>query len=514
MPYQAPGLFSGGEPMGQDRARTEVLAQAFDDAAGGYFQRLKQYEDNIAEAEARIDQMKQYGAGAVVVGILIALLGFTEMESTTVAVLGFLTAVFGGLYAYIQIGNERERIEDNHQKINQNEPDGEVTFVSHIGVPLYLVPYQNQHMIFDGLNTAAQTTVDLASIDGDALIKASDDLKEIDETFREQFDQEGAISPDVITDIDPDLTEHRTLEKPIIEQFDRMTEIARDVEKDEIDVNIHTNNSESKSVKSLTKEGTFLRSNGDLPLVETEISQGECEEIVDRIRGVEQEARSGDLLEQSATLTDRVEEIADSHIQRLQRNRQTVETHFSSYADSADTMMKKYVCEHCYEEHLEEIVDELSLVNEILEEGGSLGRALGDEDLDRGTDEQFTARIERDIRRRIPELDEKLQEGYNSLEDLGKEGGFCKVHQEVDTVAVAQSGTLFGEVWRSLYYEYREPIMDSVKDMEKEAEEVRQNKEQKMIDLTQYEQIKDNLEREYEAVEADYETAKTVENQL
>jgi len=191
-----------------------------------------------------------------------------------------------------------------------------------------------------------------------------------------------------------------------------------------------------------------------------------------------------------------------------------LDDHFASYSDGTETAMQKHVCEECLDDEIDTIVDELSLVSEILEEGGSLGRALGDEDLDKGTDEEFTERIKADIQDRIPEMVPRLKEAYNNLADLGPEGGFCDVHDSVDTVAVEDSGAVFGEVWRSLYYEFREPIIDSVEDMEKDAEEVRQKKEQKMIDLTQYEQIKDDVKREFETVKSEYDAARTVERRL
>ena len=69
-------------------------------------------------------------------------------------------------------------------------------------------------------------------------------------------------------------------------------------------------------------------------------------------------------------------------------------------------------------------------------------------------------------------------------------------------------------MWRSLYYAFRGPIMDSVDDLEQEAEDIRQNKEQKMVDLTQYEQIKDEAEQRYYEVKSDYEAARSIEESL
>jgi len=71
MSYQAPGMLDTEEVVDRKRARTEVLARAFDDAAGGYFNRQKRYEDNISEAEDNRDQMKLVGIGAVVAGFVV-----------------------------------------------------------------------------------------------------------------------------------------------------------------------------------------------------------------------------------------------------------------------------------------------------------------------------------------------------------------------------------------------------------------------------------------------------------
>ena len=47
MSYQSPGMLDGGETVDRERARTEVLARAFDDAAGEYFDRQKRYEGTV-----------------------------------------------------------------------------------------------------------------------------------------------------------------------------------------------------------------------------------------------------------------------------------------------------------------------------------------------------------------------------------------------------------------------------------------------------------------------------------
>lgn len=511
--YRAPGVIDGETNVNSERARTEVLADAFSDASGEYFTRLKQYEDNIADAEDEIERMKKIGAGAVVAGLLLVFAEITLDITVGLILAGILVALGGGAYAYKQITDAQERIEENEANIEENEPDGEVTFVSQIGVPLYLTPYGDKHMIFDGLDTAPQTTIKLANIDGETLLEEGDTLEELHEIFQKYLDDETTVPPEFAEQLSPGATEHRQLERPLTDQIDRMTAVAEDVDRDTIDVNVHANNTKSASVRKLA-QNDLLRSNGHIPLVETRRSRSECEAIVDEIRGVEEEAVSGDLLNQATDQRDRVKEIANTHATRLQENIRTLGEHFGSYGSKTEAAMQKHVCQECLDDRLEDIIDELSLVSEILEDGGSLGRALGDADLDKATDEAFTERIKSDIQERIPEMEEQLKGAYNTLENLGPGGGFCDVHGQVDTVSVADSGPVFGEVWRSLYYEFREPIMNSVEDMEKDAEEVRQNKEQKMIDLTQYEQIKDDVKREFESVKSEYEAAEAVERQL
>jgi hypothetical protein len=511
MAYQSPGLFDSGKEVKDKQARTEVLARAFNDAAGDYFKRFKQYEDNIADAEAEVSKAKKVGAAAVIGGLLVAFFGMDN--NTALLALGVLVALGGSVFAYIKISNAKERIRKNKDNIETNKPDGEVTFVSQIGVPMYLAPYEDKYMIFDGLDTASQTTVDLANIDGDSLVSEGEQLKNVNDVFNKYLTDESTFPPQIAEQLSPGIEQHRQLERPITDQIDKMTDVVADVDRQTIEVNIHANNAKSQSIKKLCKND-LLRSNGDIPLVETRQSLNECEAIVDEIRGVEQQAVSGDVLDRTTIQRDRVKEITDAHIDRLESNSQTVSGHFDSYEDHTETAVAKHVCEDCLDDRIENIIDELSLVNEILEEGGSLGRALGDQDLNKGVDENFTDRIKTDIQERIPEMDEKLKHAYNNLDDLGPNGGYCDVHEQVDTIEIADSGSVFGEVWRSLYYEFREPIMNSVENMEKDAEEVRQNKEQKMIDLTQYEQIKDNVRREYESVKSEHDAAKTIERKL
>ncbi|WP_436908545.1 hypothetical protein [Halosimplex marinum] len=516
MAKRAPGFIADGSPVGEQRARTELLAGAFNEAAGDFFEREVEYEEAIeAAAEDRDDARRQGIAGAVV-GVLICVLGLV-MQNTALLVGGVVVAAAVGWLKYREYQDAVGRIESNRASLEQNSPDGTVSFVSQVAVPAYLVQYGAEHMIFDGLNAAPETRLELALIDGDELISARNDFEEVTAVLEDNLSGEQVLDPDVARKISPGIEDHKRLEKPITDQIDRMTEIARDVQTESIPVNVHANDDTARSIRTMGREGLF-RSNGTVPLVETSQSMAESRQVLDDIRGVEEQAVSGDMLDQARENRDAVVEATDDILARLESNVETVTDHFDRHATRVDDSTKKYVCETCLAEEIESIDGELDLADEILSaESGSFGVALSDGDLDDVPvegDGEFTDQVRDDIEAEIPVLQEHLRRAYNTLPDLGVGGDYCATHGTVETTAVSRDGQLFGEVWRSLYYQFRDPIMDSVDDLEREAEEARQNKEQKMIDLAQYEQIKDSVERDYQSVKADYQAAKAIEETL
>jgi hypothetical protein len=514
MEYQAPGMLEGGSAVARERARTEVLAKAFDDAAGGYFDRLAEHEDNISDAEAEQDRMKKYGAASILVGVALVVAGIFVIDQVLVSAVGVIIALAGAGYAYKTYTEAEERIKRNEARIAENEPDGEVSFVSQIGVPMYLLPYQDDHMVFDGLKTASETTLDLANLDADALIEHERELEQRKRLHDEVLADETVVSPELLEEFAPNVREHRRIEQPILNQIGDMTGVAGDIERDTISASVCANDQKSQSVAEFAR-GDLLDSNGDLSTVETRHSMAECESVVDEIRGVEEQAISGDMLDQASESRERVDEISTELARRLQTNEERVEKHYEAHAESVDAAVDKHVCSECLSDRIDAIADELGLVDQILSsETGSLGTALSDRDLDRGTDEEFTERIREDIEAAVPELEGELRDAYNRLDDLGSDSGYCEIHGQVETESVPDSGALFGEVWRSLYYAFRDPIMQSVDDLEQEAEDIRQNKEQKMIDLTQYEQIKDEAEQRFFEIKSDYETARNIERRL
>jgi hypothetical protein len=497
-------------------ARTEVLARAFADAAGGFFERRKRYEDAIDEAEDRKDRMRMLGIGGVVVGVLLLVFGAVGGNTPSLPLIGIglLVAAGAGGYAYTQYQDAVERIEENEENLQRNEPDGEVSFVSQVSVPFYLIPYQERFMIFDGLNQAPRTRLELANIDGDALTAEGDRLEELAADYEAQLGGSAVVSPETAAEFAPDVTEHGQLERPLLEQMDRMTDIASDVSHDVVDVNVHANDAKSRSIRTFAERGHF-RQGSDLPVVPTERTADESEADVNEIRGVEQEAVSGDLLSQARDQRTFVNETATAFAERLQSNEGAVTDHYDDYSAAVESATHRHVCTECLRERVADLDGRLDLVGEILSsETGSLGAALKDPDLDEGYEGEFTAGIRNDLQREIPEPTEALKRAYNTLADLGADGGHCEIHGDVETARITDSGPVFGETWRSLYYAFREPIMESADDMERDAEEVRQNKEQKMIDIAQYEQIKERAERDYHQVRSDYEAAKTVERRL
>ena len=520
MEYQTPGLFDGEQAVEEPSARTEILAKAFEKAAGGYFERQKDYEDTIAAAEERKTKMKYLAVGAAVLGVGILAVAVVE-TMLLVGILGVLVALAGGAYAYLKIEQAEETIKENRQQLRANDPDGRVSFVSRITAPLYLVPYQDRHMIFDGLGAAQETELRLANIDGDALAEARQDLDETKQLFDQQAAGENVMSPEFAEQLSEGVTEHRLLERPITSRIDRLTDIAGGVDYETIRINVHTDNVTARSIRALAQNGS-LQQSGELPQMEVETSLRECQQAVDEIRGVEEEAVSGDILSDAKNHRQRVDELAGNLTGRLQENVDTVQTHYDAYGQESAAAVHKHVCEECLEDEMDRIDDELNLVETILSpETGSFGMALSDGDLNRGADgevtvngRQFTEHIRDEVEAKIPNLNERMTEAFNTLDDIGTDNPHCQVHGSVDFRHIPDSGALFGEVWQRLYYEFQEPIMETVDDLERDAEEVRQNKEQKMIDLAQYEQIKDAAEREFHAVKNEHETARRIEREL
>jgi hypothetical protein len=508
-------MFADGEPVDVERARTEILGDAFNEAAGEYFERQYQYEQALEEASERRDKMRQYAGISVAIGAILALLGL--IGNIPILILpGLAIAALGGGYAYLQASNAEAEIGRQQQNLEQNRPDGSVSFVSRIAVPFYLVPYDERHMVFDGLGNAPQTSVNLAHMDGQAVLQQQEELRDVVDYYAEQVEGETVLQPEEFETLDFDIQSHRQLERPVAEQIDDISSVVRDTETETIDVKIHADNEISRSIRQLSK-GSHLRQNGTMPAGPTRRELSECEQVVTEMRGFEDEAASGDILEQIQENRSSVMELTKQFVDRLESNQETVADHFDGYGSIQQLGTHKHVCKECLADQVEDVDRRLNLVDEILSpETGSFGVALDDPDLDRietpgeGT---FRGKIRADIRERLPELSEELKRAFNTLPDIsGRE--FCAQHGETETVSIHQSGALFGSVWRNLYYSFREPIMEQTEKLEKDAEEVRQNKEQKMIDLAQYEQTRDTIENEFQKVDADYQTAKKIARRM
>jgi len=518
MARRAPGFIADGTAVDEDRARTEILAEAFDEAAGNYFKREVDYEQAIDEAEQAQDDAKSRAILAVVGGV-VAFVFLFIIDVPLFGVLGLLAGVVIGYLKYKQYVEAVNREETNRENIRQNSPDGQVTFISQIAVPAYLVGYGERHMLFDGLNQAPTTELELAQIDGDQLLRSRDEFEQVTTVLDEATTGKGVLDPDLATTLAPGSSDHRHLEKPITDRIDQLTAIVRDVQTETVPVDVHANDDISRSMRSLCRQG-LLESADGTPLVETRQSLAECEQKMDEIQGVEEEAISGDMLGQARESRQLVDDSTDSIERRLERNVETTTEHYENHARTVEDSVRKFVCEECLADRVADVDDELDLVAEVLsEETGSFGVALSDPDLDSDaltTDDggRFTEQIRADIEEHLPTLQEAFKNAYNTLPDLGADGDYCLKHETVDTVRVARDGHLFAEVWRSLYYEFREPIMDSVEGLERDAEDVRQNKEQKMMDLAQYEQLKDAVERDYHSVKAEHQTADTIESRL
>jgi len=521
MDFVTPGLFDQGDPVARERARTEVLARAFADVAGGYFERQKEYEDAIENARSQRSTAKQVRIATVVVGILLALLGL--LIATQSAAIGVITVILGALvglggvwYARRQIDAAEETISSQRANIQANEPDGEVKFVSQVAVPFYLVPYGSKHMIFDGLQTAPTTTLDLAMLDGDALVSRWDDLSDTHEEYRDHVAGEGVLSPEYAQEFADDVHDHRQLERPIADGIDDMTAVIDDMAVEEISVNVDANNGRSRSLSTLARNGQ-LRRGSDVPLVETPQSLEECQSVVRDIRGVEEKAVSGDMLDEAREHRDNVSAIVRDTVERLENNESTVDRHGTQYGDAVGESVEKHVCESCLVETVDDVMNELSLVNTVFSSNTSFGVALDDDDLndiETASGESFKQSIRTELGEYLPEPEKQLARAFNRLPDLGPDGTHCAKHGEVTTTAVPESGAVFGEVWRSLYYTFRDPILESAGQLEEEAENIRQHKEQRKMDLAEYEQARDSYELQFKAMQSEYETAERLEENL
>jgi hypothetical protein len=521
MDYVTPGLFDQGEPVARERARTELLAHAFADVAGGYFDRQKDYEDAIAAARDRKENAKRTRLVAVAAGVVVALLGLLVATQSAlfgglVLLVGVGAALAGVWYARREVEAAEEQISSQRANIRENEPDGEVKFVSQVTVPFYLVPYGSKHMVFDGLGSAPETRLDLATLDGDALVSRWEDLSEVHAEYQDHVAGEDIVSPEYAAEFAGDVEAHRSLERPIADGIDDMTAVVDDMEVQEISVNVHANDRQSRSISSLASDG-HLREGSDLPSVEVSQSLSECEAVVRDIRGVEQKAVSGDMLDAARGHRENVAGIAETTLDRLESNRQAVVEHGEQYGDALGERVARHVCERCLAEETDRVIEELSLVNTVFSSNTSFGVALDDDDLndaETASGDSFKRSIRTELGEFLPEPEQEFARAFNRLPDRGADGGNCSRHGEVTTTAVSESGVVFGEVWRSLYYTFRDPILESAGQLEEEAENVRQHKEQRKMDLADYEQARDSYELQFKTMQSEYETAEQLEENL
>lgn len=521
MSAQAPSLLSSGEGVTTEKARLEVLAHAFSVAAGDYFDREVTYESNITNAEERKSRKKSFRRFVVGASVAAQFFFFGVLVVAFVAESTFLFLVVGVIMLTIlgiavlvwmnttsQIEEAEQRIEENRRKLKKNTPDGSVSFVSQISMPLYLVPYGDEHMVFDGVDNAPTTEISIADIDGDALIEAGDDLEARKAEYDRQLANEEVLSPEKAEQLVTGAKKHRCLERPVIEQLNTMTGIARSRDVETIRVGVHANNEKTNSIQKLARED-LLKPGTDIPMVETALSLKEAQGTVRELSGVEEVAVSGDLLEIARTTKDRVNETTRDLRARHETNAELVDAHWSGCADIVGQGSQKRVCPACLAEEYERVDEDLNIVENILEEGGSFGAALGDDDLDRIGDGSFTISIRQEIEDELPTPDENLKNAFSTLEAVGSEG-VCEEHGDIQPESIPEDSQVFAEVWRSLYYMYRDPIMENVYDLEQEAEDVRRDKEQKIQGLTEFEQILDQTKLNLKSTESEYETAKAI----
>jgi hypothetical protein len=509
MPYRTRGVFAGDESVASETARTAVLAKAFNDAAGEYFEREHEYEQGIETNREQIQSLRLVVGAAVVVGIALALVG----RSLPSVAVGAVVALAGVGYSYLRYARLKDEIRQYQEQMAINSPDGSVSTVAQVGVPFYLVPYDEEYLIFDGLGETPTNEIELAQIDTDRLTAQQEELANLVDVYDESLHGNHVTSPEYLDEVVPDASDHRELERPLAAKIDEMRATVKHPETEQRSVAAHGTNTVAQSIASLSAADELLPET-DLPELSTDPSRADWDQAVADARGLRHDALDETTLAPIREASEHARELTDPAVERLETNQEAVEAHYEAHTGIIDETTHKQTCRECLLERCDRLAEELSLLEEVLDETtGEFGATLDDPDLKEvAADGGVTAQqeVQGEITAALPTASEELRKAYNSLPDLADDV-FCPEHGETERVSVPADGVLFGAVWRCLYDEFREGVLEAAEELESTALQRREQKEEDMVNLAQYEGISDLLEREYRNVEAQEATAAKID---
>lgn len=545
--YKVPFLYDRESPVDEETEKAEVLAKAFNDSAGSYFQDYKELGDRLKSASNKMYASFISSALLVLIGVFL-LISRGQTWNFLPLIFG-LVSVGAGYYF-------RGKKIDIHSQREELNPDEEIDYLSKMYLPVYIVPYSDdKSLVMDSRELGDSVEVELNDYDMNPLISALENFEKSLDEYNDMVSGRDMLNHGAVEEKSKELTEEKIIEKGLLESLDKVDNATSPASWIENSFSFHVHKPESDFIQGMNfinkyKEQSFT---SELPLFNTLTDPEEAEENVEDLKGIEVKASSSDILNKTVEWKNSISEIISGVEGTLERNMEITSSNYESLSILSEDQMKVQVCPKCLSEqvnddsgptkgqpvenyfNLEEYIlnefetpiknmdnsikcDECNAVLESIDKEIINCPECNAETIKYKSPEGSPRnKAERYIRTNVEvTLDDMPMRYIFNIPLCTYEDGdwYCEDHGKVDPMTLPALGDVFGHTADNAWDEMKEPVKKRCADSkEKAMDNLNEYRSQKM-QLAPYEQTEIKIESIISQINGDVEAARTAMKEM
>lgn len=515
VPYEIPSIISP-EKLDETEETFEVLSYAFNLVSKEYFEAKNKIEDDMADVEREESKTKKYYAitGGIIVFSLIVAVMLANIPIALIGVIG----VIGSVAVYLKLRKLNQEYGGLVGELESLRINKKIKFLSKLYLPVYLMPYKEGVMIFDALGKMPSVSFPIYNLPSDQLTQAFDELKDKVGVFEQKIVEKDTLSADDIADYDQTIKDSRTLEKPIFEVLEKISNLSESLQRNDATFQVYGPQTNfAQSIRQVFEKTIHrIMEQNDLPTINVKFTMEEAEQTVEHIRGVKTSAMEADIV---AACSKWKQEIADNQVldkikATLMGNIEYSNELFDQFYESFRASIYDYICPECAKEQLNDVKPKYKLVTTFMDYlgGASEGfKTLKDEEnLNR-----FHERLQSITEEVKLDLPDEIIPGifdYSTMKTKKIGATFsCQTHGDIcNCIEIPSFTSVFASTASRLFEELRKPIRDNLKGAAQEINQLYSSTKSQKLALLPLEEIQTQLKIKSKELEAAVREAELV----
>lgn len=339
--YTLPFMLKYGNAADEKREKAEVLSKAFSDAAGAYFHRYNDIEKVIKSVKNKMYAFLTLGLLLCISSVIVLFI----LDNLTIGLVLLITGIISLGISYFYKSKKAKK----HDEKENLYPDETMKYLSKMYLPVYIVPYsERKSMVIDSRDLGEPVEVELENYDTDRLFSSFEDFNKAVKNYAQIRKGGELIDVEYLEEYNGSIKQEKILEKDLLDSLENINEYSHPNSWNQKIFRVNVHRPESDFNIGLNRlYGKKEMVNRPIQSFEVYTSPEEAIEGVEDLKGLEMEASSSDILDQTVRWKQSISDYIKTIESSLEDNIEEASFNYEMIRARSFDLVDRQICPKC-----------------------------------------------------------------------------------------------------------------------------------------------------------------------